>query len=92
MFFNLIPLPPLDGSRVLPLILPKSAWPFLMQMERYGFTIIFAILFVGPMLSRIGTPELVPRSDRLPAHEAAFGSLVGRWPRSAEDAGEAFQS
>jgi Zn-dependent protease len=50
MFFNLIPVPPLDGSRVLPLILPKSAWPFLAQMERYGFTIIFAILFIGPML------------------------------------------
>ena len=50
MFFNLIPLPPLDGSRVLPLILPKSTWPFLHQMERYGFTILFAILFVAPML------------------------------------------
>ena len=52
MFFNLIPLPPLDGSRVLPLILPRSAWPYLGQMERYGFPILFGILFIGPMLFR----------------------------------------
>ena len=53
MFFNLIPLPPLDGSRVLPLALPRSAWPFLGQMERYGFPILFGILFIAPMLFRV---------------------------------------
>ena len=50
MFFNLIPLPPLDGSRVLPLILPKSAWPFLAKMERYGFPILLGVLLIGPYL------------------------------------------
>ena len=53
MVFNLIPLPPLDGSRVLPLILPRSAWRYLAQMERYGFTILFAVLFIGPMVLHV---------------------------------------
>ena len=50
MFFNLIPVPPLDGSRVLPLILPKSARPFLYGIERYGLLVVIAALWVLPML------------------------------------------
>ena len=53
MFFNLIPIPPLDGSRVLPLILPAKARPFIYQMERYGFPILFGILFLIPMFFRV---------------------------------------
>jgi Zn-dependent protease len=48
LFFNLIPLPPLDGSRVLPLILPQSAMNAYHQWERYGFIILIAILWIVP--------------------------------------------
>jgi Zn-dependent protease len=53
MFFNLIPIPPLDGSRVLPLILPAGARPFIYRMERYGFPILFAILFIVPFVLQV---------------------------------------
>lgn len=48
LFFNLIPLPPLDGSRVLPLFLPDRAMVVYHQWERYGFLILVGILWVVP--------------------------------------------
>jgi len=50
MFFNLIPLPPLDGSRVLPLFLSDRAMRTYHQWERYGFLILFGVLFLAPRL------------------------------------------
>ena len=48
MFFNLIPLPPLDGSRVLPLFLSDRALESYHSIERYGFLIIIAALWLLP--------------------------------------------
>ncbi|MHB9003693.1 MAG: site-2 protease family protein [Coriobacteriia bacterium] len=48
MFFNLIPLPPLDGSRILPLFLSDRAMVTYGKFEQYGFVILFAILWLGP--------------------------------------------
>lgn len=48
MFFNLIPLPPLDGSRVLPLFLSDRAMRTYVQIEQYGFIILFVILWLVP--------------------------------------------
>lgn len=48
MFFNLIPLPPLDGSRILPLFLSDRAMVTYGKFEQYGFIILFAILWLGP--------------------------------------------
>jgi Zn-dependent protease len=50
MIFNLVPIPPLDGSRVLPVILPPAARPAVYNLERYGFPILFVILFLVPMV------------------------------------------
>lgn len=47
-FFNLIPIPPLDGSRVLQRFLPPSARRFYFQLERWGFLIILAIMWLAP--------------------------------------------
>lgn len=48
MFFNLVPIPPLDGSRVVQYFLRGPALGFYYQMERYGFIILFAVLFLLP--------------------------------------------
>ncbi len=47
MFFNLIPLPPLDGSRILPLFLSDRAMHTYAKFEQYGFVILFGILFLS---------------------------------------------
>ncbi len=47
--FNLIPIPPLDGSRLLRLFLPYKAAYYLDNMEQYGF-IIVVVLFSMPGL------------------------------------------
>jgi Zn-dependent protease len=54
--FNMLPIPPLDGGRVVTSILPNLlAKPFA-RLERYGFLILLAIVFLLPMLGRqIGT-------------------------------------
>ncbi|HET6352537.1 MAG TPA: site-2 protease family protein [Coriobacteriia bacterium] len=53
VFFNLIPIPPLDGSRVLPLFLSDSAMHTYMQVERYGFGILMVLLWGVPMVLRV---------------------------------------
>ncbi len=53
MFFNLIPLPPLDGSRVLPLLLPDSAMEAYHKWERYGFFILIGVLWLVPSIFNV---------------------------------------
>ncbi|OGX14886.1 MAG: hypothetical protein A2Y00_03880 [Omnitrophica WOR_2 bacterium GWF2_43_52] len=44
--FNLIPIPPLDGSRVLFGLLPAALAKEYMKFERYGFVILFILLYL----------------------------------------------
>lgn len=53
MFFNLIPIPPLDGSRVLPLFLSDKALETYHALERQGFLILIALLWLLPSLLHI---------------------------------------
>jgi Zn-dependent protease len=46
-FFNLIPIPPLDGSRILDHFLPARWSIKYNKLERYGFLIIFGLLYLG---------------------------------------------
>ena len=51
MVFNLIPIPPLDGSRILANFLkPKALWHY-MKLERFGMFIVFGLLFTGVISS-----------------------------------------
>ncbi len=45
--FNMIPLPPLDGSRVLVGLLPDDLAAKYLKLERFGFIIIFGLLYLG---------------------------------------------
>jgi Zn-dependent protease len=45
--FNLIPIPPLDGSKILYYFLPQNLAYEYMKLERYGFLILIGIIFLG---------------------------------------------
>ena len=47
MVFNLIPIPPLDGSKVLFALLPPKFYFRLMRYERYGMILLVALLYLG---------------------------------------------
>jgi len=50
MIFNLLPIPPLDGSKVLAVILPLSWRQSYLATERWGFFILLAIMLTWPQL------------------------------------------
>lgn len=45
--FNLIPIPPLDGSKILFYLLPKSAYKVEAFLERYGWFLLLAFIVIG---------------------------------------------
>lgn len=54
MLFNLIPIPPLDGSRILYAISPDAVREILNNIERYGFIIVYVlILLFGEVFSSL---------------------------------------
>jgi Zn-dependent protease len=72
MVFNLFPIPPLDGSKVLFAFLPPQvAWRWRPILEQYGFILLLLVFFVPPGDS-IGGKILVPIIDGL------LDLLVGR--------------
>jgi Zn-dependent protease len=50
--FNLLPVPPLDGSKILNAVLPARIYFKIMQYERYGFIILILLLNM-PIVSNI---------------------------------------
>ena len=45
--FNLVPIPPLDGSKVLAVLLPDRAYNWLMRYERFGMLVLLVVSSVG---------------------------------------------
>ncbi|HEX6046102.1 MAG TPA: site-2 protease family protein [Pyrinomonadaceae bacterium] len=45
--FNLLPFPPLDGSKVLDTFLPASMRPILEFLEQYGFILLMLLIYMG---------------------------------------------
>jgi Zn-dependent protease len=45
--FNLLPFPPLDGSKILETFLPASARPMLEMLEQFGFVILMVLMYRG---------------------------------------------
>ncbi len=70
--FNLFPLPPLDGSKVLYAFLPsRTVWKVRPILEQWGFVILLAVLFLPP-----GSQSIGARIFR-PLFEGIVGVLVG---------------
>ena len=53
MFFNLLPIPPLDGSSIFALILPHKYLPKYYQIQRYALPIFLVVLFLVPYVLHI---------------------------------------
>lgn len=53
-FVNLIPIPPLDGSRIIASLLPPRQAVFYLKIERYGLFILIALLFTGLLNNLLG--------------------------------------
>ncbi len=45
--FNLLPIPPLDGSRILTIFLPQDKYFGIMKYERYILGVLFIVVFLG---------------------------------------------
>jgi Zn-dependent protease len=54
-FFNLVPVPPLDGGNVLAGLLPASAANVFIALRQYGFILLYALMLTG-VLSAIVLP------------------------------------
>ncbi len=57
--FNMIPIPPLDGSKVLLGLVPRFWYPILAPIERYGFIILIALFFIGGNLGSSITSAMI---------------------------------
>lgn len=53
MFFNLIPIPPLDGSSIIALFVPRKYMRQYYQVQRYAFPILMVVLVLLPYLFHI---------------------------------------
>lgn len=58
-FFNIIPIPPLDGSQILFSLLPSRLSNALPWLQRYGFIILLLLLAFGVLWPVIGFPSVL---------------------------------
>ena len=57
--FNLIPIPPLDGSALIERVLPAKWWPGYLRIRQYSMLFLFVIIFwSGGVLNRVFDPAL----------------------------------
>lgn len=57
--FNLLPIPPLDGSAMIERFLPHSWWPTWLRFRQWGFGILLLLIFVIPgALDRVFDPAI----------------------------------
>lgn len=71
MFFNLLPIPPLDGSSIIAFFLPVKYLPTYCKVQQYAFPIFLIVLFVLPYLLHFNII-----SEYLNVTAGALGSLL----------------
>lgn len=57
--FNLLPIPPLDGSHVLFGLLPGDTFELQRTLSQYGFMILLAVIFIAPQIIREPTRAII---------------------------------
>ncbi len=78
-FFNLLPVHPLDGGKILAWLLPARFDYIDDTLARYGWTILLALMLIPGLLQTLFIPVF---------HVAAWGwSLLGALPRGLDGAG-----
>ncbi|MCL2403156.1 MAG: site-2 protease family protein [Coriobacteriia bacterium] len=68
-FFNLIPIPPLDGSRIVQKFLKGNVRQWYASLERYGMFIVIALVFFVPMVIEVNLIGLYFRFTLWPVFE-----------------------
>ena len=54
MILNLLPIPPLDGSRIISCILPPAAAIAYEKIEPFGIWILLGLIFIGALQRILG--------------------------------------
>ena len=57
--FNLIPIPPLDGSKIIGAILPENSYHQYMKYQKYGMFFIIGLLILLDVLEMMGYPSIL---------------------------------
>lgn len=63
--FNMMPIPPLDGSRILAAFMPREMAEAWGRLDQYGFIVIFGLLFLFPPFYDLITAIRLPLQDLL---------------------------
>lgn len=53
MFFNILPIPPLDGSSIFAFLLPEKYLPQYYRVQQYAMPILLVLLFIVPYISAV---------------------------------------
>lgn len=56
--FNLLPIPPLDGSKIIQVVLPARLGQLLYELEPYGLFILVGLIFTGVLQSILSPPVI----------------------------------
>ncbi len=70
--FNLLPIPPLDGSKILFSLLPESAYRTVLRYERYCSLLLFALMALGVLGKPLSALINASYDALFPVAEAAF--------------------
>ena len=80
--FNLLPIPPLDGSHVMKYLLPRPLAVRYVQFGRYGLLILMLLLFVGDgILTAWFTPAAIVTQKLLEFANPYIVPAAGQWLR-----------
>ena len=75
--FNLLPVPPLDGSKILAVLLPPRWYLKLMRYERYGMIVLMVLLMTGILDGPLDTVRDILLTALTPLALIPFELLAG---------------